>query len=99
VNQTQSQQAGSTLLCFCQKIASSNGIHIRSVFCKSGELYKNWLLKESEVDFNEEPPEYLDYDQAVQAYELYNGTKNFNFFPVYRKKHYNLIITFDSKFY
>ena len=37
---------------FCQKIASSNGIHIRSVFCKSGELYKNWLLKESEVDFS-----------------------------------------------
>jgi GTPase SAR1 family protein len=75
VSQTQSQQAASTLLCFCQKIASSNGIHIRSMFCRSGELYKNWLLKESGIDFEGEQPDYLSYDQAVQAYELYVGTE------------------------
>ena len=75
VSQNQSQQAGSTLLHFCQKISSSNGIHIRSIFCKSGELYKNWLLKESDVDFTGKAPEYLDYNEAVQAYELYIGTE------------------------
>ena len=45
------------------------------MFCRSGELYKNWLLKKSGIDFGGEQPDYLSYDQAVQAYELYVGTE------------------------
>ena len=51
-------------------------MRIRSIFCRGGELYKNWLLRESGIDFDdEELPEYLDYNQALQAYELYYGTE------------------------
>ena len=43
VNESQSQQAGSTLLYLCQKIASSNGIYIRPtifLFCGfTGKIY------------------------------------------------------------
>ena len=54
-------------------------MRIRSIFCRGGELYKNWLLRESGIDFDdEELPEYLDYNQALQAYELYYGTEKAN---------------------
>lgn len=71
INQSQSQQAGSTLLYLCQKIASSNCIYIRSLSCKAGEQYLNWLKGQGQTEVGE----YLNYDQAVEAYTLYQNTE------------------------
>lgn len=71
ISKSQSQQAGSTLLYICQKIASSNCIYIRSLFCKGGEQYLNWLRDQGQIDVEE----YLNYDQAVEAYDLYRSTE------------------------
>lgn len=71
INESQSQQAGSTLLYLCQKIASSNCIYIRSLSCKAGEQYVNWLKSQGQMEMGE----YINYDQAVEAYNLYQNTE------------------------
>ena len=63
--------AGSTLLYLCQKIASSNCIYIRSLSCKAGEQYVNWLKSQGQMEMGE----CLNYDQAVEAYNLYQNTE------------------------
>jgi hypothetical protein len=50
-------------------------MYIRALFCRSGEQYTNWLLKQGKIDPEEDPPEYLSYDQAVEAYNLYKSTE------------------------
>ena len=70
-----SDQAGTTLMYLCQKLANSTSVHVSSPFCRSGTKYRNWLLDNKLIKSMEEAPDYLSYDEAVTGYNLYDNTE------------------------